>query len=149
MRFNEREVAALANGGPVREAQLQMRGARGVYKERLVKLAKNFLFYSRLQETEPLGALLLEQCTVEKDKENSMSFSIVYKDESGRKYRFLCPSSQERDTWVGLLRTASCEFLRNRIIQLREEIWKLAGEDPLMRFGISDDPRFHLIGGRP
>uniref|UniRef100_UPI00358E4C78 pleckstrin homology domain-containing family J member 1 isoform X2 n=1 Tax=Myxine glutinosa TaxID=7769 RepID=UPI00358E4C78 len=126
MRFNERELAALANGG-VREVQLQMRGVRGVYKERLVKLAKNFLFYYRLEETEPLGALLLEQCTVERDTENSLSFTIVYEDESGRKYSFLCPSSQERDTWVGLLSTASCEFLRSRIIQLREDIWKLAG----------------------
>nr|XP_015220825.1 PREDICTED: pleckstrin homology domain-containing family J member 1 [Lepisosteus oculatus] len=69
-----------------------------VMKKRLVKLVVNFLFYFRTDEEEPLGALLLEQCRVE--REDSQAFSITFLDESERKYLFECDSQEQCQDWM-------------------------------------------------
>lgn len=77
MRFNEKELVSLSRQPSEKAAELGMRGPKkgDVVKKRLVKLVVNFLFYFRTDEEEPIGALLLEQCRVE--REDSHTFSIV------------------------------------------------------------------------
>uniref|UniRef100_A0A8B9J5S5 Pleckstrin homology domain containing, family J member 1 n=1 Tax=Astyanax mexicanus TaxID=7994 RepID=A0A8B9J5S5_ASTMX len=76
MRFNEKELVFLSRQPSERAAELGMKGPKkgDVMKRRLVKLIVNFLFYFRTDEEEPIGALLLEQCRVE--REDNMAFSI-------------------------------------------------------------------------
>ncbi|XP_032388326.1 pleckstrin homology domain-containing family J member 1 [Etheostoma spectabile] len=100
MRFNEKELVSLSRQPSEMAAELGMRGPKkgDVVKKRLVKLVVNFLFYFRTDEEEPIGALLLEQCRVE--KEDSQSFSIAFLDEAERKYLFECDSAEQCREWV-------------------------------------------------
>uniref|UniRef100_A0AAV2JQ32 Fizzy-related protein homolog n=2 Tax=Gobiidae TaxID=8220 RepID=A0AAV2JQ32_KNICA len=119
-----------------------MRGPKkgDVVKRRLVKLVVNFLFYFRTDEEEPIGALLLEQCRVE--REDNLTFSIIFLDEAERKYQFECDSEEQCGEWIDSIIKASYEFMRKNIIFYRTEIHKLTGKDPLEQYGISDETRF-------
>uniref|UniRef100_G3PR81 Pleckstrin homology domain-containing family J member 1 n=1 Tax=Gasterosteus aculeatus aculeatus TaxID=481459 RepID=G3PR81_GASAC len=107
MRFNEKELASLSRQPSEMAAELGMRGPKkgDVVKRRLVKLVVNFLFYFRTDEEEPIGALLLEQCRVE--REDSRSFSIAFLDEAERKYLFECDSGEQCGEWVDSIIKAS------------------------------------------
>uniref|UniRef100_A0A671LTP2 Pleckstrin homology domain-containing family J member 1 n=1 Tax=Sinocyclocheilus anshuiensis TaxID=1608454 RepID=A0A671LTP2_9TELE len=100
MRFNEKELVFLSRQPSERAAELGMRGPKkgDVVKRRLVKLIVNFLFYFRTDEDEPIGALLLEQCRVE--REDDHVFSIAFLDEAERKYLFECGSQEQCVEWI-------------------------------------------------
>uniref|UniRef100_A0A3B3CNG4 Pleckstrin homology domain-containing family J member 1 n=1 Tax=Oryzias melastigma TaxID=30732 RepID=A0A3B3CNG4_ORYME len=100
MRFNEKEMVSLSRQPSEMAAELGMRGPKkgDVVKRRLVKLVVNFLFYFRIDEEEPIGALLLEQCRVE--KEDKQTFSIAFLDEAERKYVFECDSEDQCKEWI-------------------------------------------------
>uniref|UniRef100_A0A9J8BSF7 Sesquipedalian n=1 Tax=Cyprinus carpio carpio TaxID=630221 RepID=A0A9J8BSF7_CYPCA len=96
-----------------------------VVKRRVVKLIVNFLFYFRTDEDEPIGALLLEQCRVE--REDDQVFSIVFLDEAERKYLFECDSQEQCVEWIDAIVKASYEFMRKNLIYYRTEIHRLTG----------------------
>uniref|UniRef100_A0A667X529 Pleckstrin homology domain-containing family J member 1 n=1 Tax=Myripristis murdjan TaxID=586833 RepID=A0A667X529_9TELE len=118
-----------------------------VVKKRLVKLVVNFLFYFKTDEEEPLGALLLEQCRVE--REDSQVFSIAFLDEAERKYLFECDSEEQCVEWIDSIIKASYEFMRKNLIFYRTEIHRLTGKDPLEQYGILDETRFQVSNGLP
>ncbi|KAG7456824.1 pleckstrin homology domain-containing family J member 1 [Megalops cyprinoides] len=144
MRFNEKELVSLSRQPSERAAELGMRGPKkgDVVKKRLVKLVVNFLFYFRTDEEEPLGALLLEQCRVE--REDDQVFSIAFLDEAERKYLFECDSEEQCLEWIDSIIKASYEFMRKNLIFYRTEIHRLTGKDPLEQYGISDETRFQV-----
>ncbi|KAF0047055.1 hypothetical protein F2P81_000688 [Scophthalmus maximus] len=147
MRFNEKELVSLSRQPSEMAAELGMRGPKkgDVVKKRLVKLVVNFLFYFRTDEEEPIGALLLEQCRVE--REDSQSFSITFLDEAERKYLFECDSEEQCGEWMDSIIKASYEFMRKNLIFYRTEIHRLTGKDPLEQYGISDETRFQKAAG--
>ncbi|KAK2822291.1 hypothetical protein Q5P01_022356 [Channa striata] len=134
MRFNEKELVFLSRQPSEMAAEMGMRGPKkgDVLKKRLVKLVVNFLFYFRTDEEEPIGALLLEQCRVE--REDSQSFSIVFLDEAERKYFFECDSEEQCGEWIESIMKASYEFMRKNLIYYRTEIHRLTGKDPLEQY---------------
>lgn len=147
MRFNEKELVSLSRQPSEKAAELGMRGPKkgDVVKKRLVKLVVNFLFYFRTDEEEPIGALLLEQCRVE--KEEGPTFSIAFLDEAERKYLFECDSEEQCNEWIDAIVKASYEFMRKNLIFYRTEIHRLTGKDPLEQYGISDETRFQVSNG--
>ncbi|XP_016352465.1 pleckstrin homology domain-containing family J member 1-like [Sinocyclocheilus anshuiensis] len=149
MRFNEKELVFLSRQPSERAAELGMRGPKkgDVVKRRLVKLIVNFLFYFRTDEDEPIGALLLEQCRVE--REDDHVFSIAFLDEAERKYLFECGSQEQCVEWIDAIVKASYEFMRKNLIYYRTEIHRLTGKDPLEQYGISDETRFQVNSGLP
>lgn len=149
MRFNEKELVFLSRQPTLRAAELGMRGPKkgDVVKKRLVKLIVNFLFYFRTDEDEPIGALLLEQCRVE--REGLQVFSIVFLDEAERKYLFECDSQEQCVEWIDAIIKASYEFMRKNLIYYRTEIHRLTGKDPLEQYGISDETRFQVNSALP
>ncbi|XP_056302535.1 pleckstrin homology domain-containing family J member 1 [Danio aesculapii] len=149
MRFNEKELVFLSRQPTLRAAELGMRGPKkgDVVKKRLVKLIVNFLFYFRTDEDEPIGALLLEQCRVE--REDLQVFSIVFLDEAERKYLFECDSQEQCVEWIDAIIKASYEFMRKNLIYYRTEIHRLTGKDPLEQYGISDETRFQVNSALP
>ncbi|XP_072450209.1 pleckstrin homology domain-containing family J member 1 isoform X3 [Chiloscyllium punctatum] len=100
-------------------------------KCRLVKLVVNFLFYFRIDEEEPVGALLLEQCRIQKEEDTG--FSLVFVDEPERKYSFVCDSKDECEEWIEALTKASYEYMRNSLIFYRHEIEKITGKLPAIK----------------
>ncbi|KAM8839342.1 pleckstrin homology domain-containing family J member 1 [Synchiropus picturatus] len=149
MRFNEKELVFLSRQPAEMAAELGMRGPKkgDVVKKRLVKLVVNFLFYFKTDEEEPVGALLLEQCRVE--KEDSQTFSIAFLEEAEKKYLFECESEDQCSKWINSIITASYEFMRRNLIFYRTEIHRLTGTDPLEQYGISDETRFQVSNGLP
>ncbi|XP_062843857.1 pleckstrin homology domain-containing family J member 1 [Trichomycterus rosablanca] len=149
MRFNEKELVFLSRQPSDRAAELGMRGPKkgDVIKKRLVKLIVNFLFYFRTYEEEPMGALLLEQCRIE--KEGDTAFSITFLDEAEKKYLFECDSCEQCLEWMDAIKKASYEFMRKNLIFYRSEIHRLTGKDPLEQYGISDETRFQVSSGLP
>ncbi|XP_069784824.1 pleckstrin homology domain-containing family J member 1 isoform X3 [Narcine bancroftii] len=107
MRYNEKELVCLSRQPAEKAAELVMRGPKrsDAAKCRLVKLVVNFLFYFRIDEEEPVGALLLEQCKIQ--KEDDTGFSLVFVDEPERKYSFLCETTEECEEWIEALTKAS------------------------------------------
>ncbi|TRY55916.1 hypothetical protein DNTS_001752 [Danionella cerebrum] len=114
---------------------------------------------------QPIGALLLEQCRVE--REDAQVFSIVFLDEAERRYQFECDSQDQCVEWVEAIVKASYEFMRRNLIYYRTEIHRLTGkvrsfslklcwslgfqvmtrvllQDPLEQFGISEETRFQV-----
>ncbi|XP_062888192.1 pleckstrin homology domain-containing family J member 1 isoform X1 [Mobula hypostoma] len=142
MRYNVRELLCLSKQPAEKAAELTMRGPKrgGVAKCRLVKLVVNFLFYFRIDEEEPVGALLLEQCRIQ--KEDDTGFSLVFVDEPERKYSFTCETKDECEEWIEALTKASYEYMRQSLIFYRNEIQKITGKDPLEQYGISEEIRF-------
>ncbi|XP_026133586.1 pleckstrin homology domain-containing family J member 1 [Carassius auratus] len=149
MRFNEKELVFLSRQPSERAAELGMKGPKkgDVVKRRVVKLIVNFLFYFRIDEDEPIGALLLEQCRVE--REDDQVFSIVFLDEAERKYLFECDSQEQCVEWIDAIVKASYESMRKNLIYYRTEIHRLTGKDPLEQYGISDETRFQVNSGLP
>eukprot|EP00079_Xenopus_tropicalis_P022010 XP_012813763.1 PREDICTED: pleckstrin homology domain-containing family J member 1 isoform X1 [Xenopus tropicalis] len=120
MRYNEKELLSLSRQRAEKAAELSMRGPKkgSVLKKRLVKLVVNFLFYFRIDEEEPIGALLLEHCRV--SKEDEKGFSIHFIDEPEKKYMFECSSQEQCVEWVEALTNArthlsSMGFLGNHV----------------------------------
>ncbi|KAE8631942.1 hypothetical protein XENTR_v10001370 [Xenopus tropicalis] len=144
MRYNEKELLSLSRQRAEKAAELSMRGPKkgSVLKKRLVKLVVNFLFYFRIDEEEPIGALLLEHCRV--SKEDEKGFSIHFIDEPEKKYMFECSSQEQCVEWVEALTNASYEFMRRSLMFYRNEILKMTGKDPLEQYGISGESRFQL-----
>ncbi|XP_060761344.1 pleckstrin homology domain-containing family J member 1 [Neoarius graeffei] len=149
MRFNEKELVFLSRQPSERAAELGMKGPKkgDVMKKRLVKLIVNFLFYFRTYEEEPIGALLLEQCRVE--REDDLAFSITFLDEAERKYLFECNTQEQCVEWMDAIIKASYEFMRKNLIFYRAEIHRLTGKDPLEQYGISDETRFQVSSALP
>ncbi|XP_029466840.1 pleckstrin homology domain-containing family J member 1 isoform X1 [Rhinatrema bivittatum] len=144
MRYNEKELLCLAKQQAEKADEMWMKGPKkgSVLKKRLMKLVVNFLFYFRIDEEEPIGALLLEHCII--TQEDVDAFSIHFGEESERKYFFKCASKEQCGEWVEALTNASYEFMRKSLIFYRNEIQKMTGKDPLEQYGISEDSRFQL-----
>ncbi|KAG7273192.1 hypothetical protein CRUP_019319 [Coryphaenoides rupestris] len=147
MRFNEKELVSLSRQPSERAAELGMKGPKkgDVVKKRLVKLVVNFLFYFRIDEEEPIGALLLEQCRVE--RESGLVFSVAFLDEAEKRYMFECDTEAQCGEWIESIIKASYEFMRKNLIFYRTEIHRLTGKDPLEQYGISDETRFQVSSG--
>ncbi|KAM9322450.1 pleckstrin homology domain-containing family J member 1 [Pholidichthys leucotaenia] len=147
MRFNEKELVFLSRQPSERAAELGMRGPKkgDVVKKRRVKLVVNFLFYFRTDDEEPIGALLLEQCRVE--REDGQTFSIAFLDEAERKYLFECDTEKQCGEWMDSITKASYEYMREKLKFYRTEIHRLTGTDPLEQYGISDETRFQVSSG--
>ncbi|XP_007896898.1 pleckstrin homology domain-containing family J member 1 [Callorhinchus milii] len=144
MRYNEKELAFLSKLPAEKAAQLHMRGPKrgDAVKHRLVKLVVNFLFYFRIDEEEPAGALLLEQCKIQREEE--ASFSLVFVDEPERKFLFWCESKEQCEEWIEALTKASYENMRKSLISYRHKIKEITGKDPLEQYGISEETRFQI-----
>ncbi|XP_043946702.1 pleckstrin homology domain-containing family J member 1 [Protopterus annectens] len=146
MRYNEKELLLLARQPAEKAAELFMKGYKkgDVPKKRLMKLVVNFLFYFRVDEEEPVGALLLEQCKIAREDNMSNAFSIAFVEEPEKKYIFECENKEQCDEWIDALTKASYEFMRKSLIFYRTEIQEMTGKDPLEQYGISDETRFRV-----
>ncbi|CAI5798817.1 pleckstrin homology domain-containing family J member 1 [Podarcis muralis] len=144
MRYNERELLSLSRQPAEKAAEVLMRAPKkgSALKKRLVKLVVNFLFYFRTDEAEPIGALLLEHCSI--SQEEGKIFSICFLEEPERKYFFECDTEEQCLEWVEVLQRASYEFMRSSLVFYRNEILKMTGKDPLEQYGISGEARFQL-----
>ncbi|XP_012226390.1 inositol polyphosphate-4-phosphatase type I A isoform X3 [Linepithema humile] len=105
-------------------------GASKVSLERWCRLRGNLLFYfkSREQWSEPLGVIILEQCTVRPEPPSNhvpFGFSIVF--DGGLFQQLGANTTEERDSWLQALQLASYECMRNQLLSLRQRIEAYSG----------------------
>ncbi|XP_020297067.1 type II inositol 3,4-bisphosphate 4-phosphatase isoform X5 [Pseudomyrmex gracilis] len=105
-------------------------GASKVSLERWCRLRGNLLFYfkSREQWSEPLGVIILEQCTVRVDPPSNhvpYGFSIVF--DGGLFQQLGANTAEERDSWLQALQLASYECMRSQLLSLRQRIEAFSG----------------------
>lgn len=118
--------------------------------ERWCRLRGNLLFYfkSREQWSEPLGVIILEQCSVRVEQPSTQApygFSIVF--EGGLFQALGANSAEERDSWLQALQLASYECMRSQLLALRQRIEAFSGHKhdtdiQMLRLqrGVSADP---------
>lgn len=137
MRFNEHELIHLATKcKPALEARFWHRPPQGMirqegFRERLVRLKCNFLFYIRTNEQgqclEPLGALCLERCVINKEprSDKGYAFSISYPGDTDRKHYFISSSAQLCEHWMSELKSANFERLATTFSLLQTKLVRL------------------------
>ncbi|XP_076331222.1 pleckstrin homology domain-containing family J member 1-like isoform X2 [Tachypleus tridentatus] len=152
MRFNDKEIFALALGKVDKEGRLnhKVRGFRDSYKERWFKLKGNLLFYFRVNEfgavieKEPAGLFVIEQCKVERETQNDLPFcfSITFSEDLDKKHIFLCQSEKQCEDWVKVLQEASYEHQRAKLLLIQAKLLRKTGKDPLEAFPNHHHHRF-------
>ncbi|KAL6445199.1 hypothetical protein ACFW04_002226 [Cataglyphis niger] len=135
MRFNKQELLTLATQPSqkfekegvlyLRERQEGFFRRTEISLERWCRLRGNLLFYfkSREQWSEPLGVIILEQCTVRIDPPSNhvpYGFSIVF--DGGLFQQLGANTAEERDSWLQALQLASYECMRSQLLSLRQRI---------------------------
>ncbi|XP_012279456.1 type I inositol 3,4-bisphosphate 4-phosphatase isoform X1 [Orussus abietinus] len=101
-----------------------------VSSERWCRLRGNLLFYfkSREQWSEPLGVIILEQCSLRVEQPTNQipyGFSIVF--DGGLFQQLGANSIDERDSWLQALQLASYECMRSQLLALRQRIEACSG----------------------
>ncbi|XP_012279459.1 type I inositol 3,4-bisphosphate 4-phosphatase isoform X2 [Orussus abietinus] len=121
-----------------------------VSSERWCRLRGNLLFYfkSREQWSEPLGVIILEQCSLRVEQPTNQipyGFSIVF--DGGLFQQLGANSIDERDSWLQALQLASYECMRSQLLALRQRIEACSGHKhdtdiQMLRLqrGITTDP---------
>jgi len=135
MRFNEKDMAAIAQKKEQVEGRLQHRPPPGTFRdvafrERYFKLVNNLLFYFRLNEVgqidfkEPVGLLVLENYSVrvESDSDLSFAFGILFLDEPDKKHIFTTRSDEDVAMWVDAIRQASCQHWKHKLLCMQSSM---------------------------
>lgn len=152
MRFNDRELVKVGEGPASLEGILHHMKPQGndwsdfyqqpSFKERSFKLISNLLFYYRVNDTEPLGVLVLENAQISYERPHKgipFAFSITFKvndklrDNEG-KHIFSCRCEDDVNKWVYALKVASYEHWRTQYIILKTKISMKTGQDPVLNY---------------
>jgi len=122
-------------------------------RERWFRLRANCLFYFRLTPTgsrpalgtSPLGLIILENYHVQPEGfETPNAFSIIFAEESGpdKKHLFIASCERHSKQWQTVLKEASYQGLRDRLINLQITLRQKTNVDPLRGTGFETNPLF-------
>lgn len=152
MRFNDKELAKLGETKANLEGILHHMKPQGKdwsdwyqqasFKERYFKLIFNLLFYYRVNETEPLGVLVLENAQIAYERPHKgipFAFSITFKvndrfKDNESKHIFSCRCDADVNKWVAALKMASYEYWRTQYEILKTKISMKTGKDPVLDY---------------
>ncbi|KAK9889366.1 hypothetical protein WA026_004641 [Henosepilachna vigintioctopunctata] len=165
MRYNDRELIKFSNESTPRlEGILQHMKPSGKewsdwyqqssFKERYFKLFSNLLFYYKVNETEPLGVLVLENAHISYEhKAIPFAFSITFKvnnkiRDNDAKHIFSCRCEADVNHWVSSLKTASYEYWRSQYHILKTKISMKTGKDPVLDYMKSNNSQIVLRNGK-
>ncbi|XP_066155537.1 pleckstrin homology domain-containing family J member 1-like [Euwallacea fornicatus] len=150
MRFNDKEIVKNSEGKSDLEGVLQHMKPQSnewsdwyqqpSFKERYFKLKANLLFYSRINESEPLGVLVLENLHVAYEHPHKgipFTFSLTFKvndkfRDNEAKHVFSCRCEADVNTWVSALKMASYEYWRSQFLILRTKLAMKTGKDLML-----------------
>ena len=131
-------------------------------RERWFRIKANLLFYFRLTPekrkptvpgTEPLGVMVLEHFHFQKEGFEEINdktigknqFSLIFADEPDKKHFFIAENQLRASQWETVLKQASYQKLRERLIDLQIKIRQKTGEDPLEGSTFQNNPMFSSI----
>eukprot|EP00795_Rhopilema_esculentum_P000013 gene13-9610_t len=142
LRFNQKEVTSVATrckGEFDKQGVLALREDDGKrfhkserFVERLFRLKGNLLFYSSKDSfLEVSGVIVLDQCKLCLTTASKKFTFVIDSDLSEDRYELAADSEKDLDDWVKKIDNARYEVTSRRLLQLRIDIVKLSGEDPL------------------
>ena len=130
-------------------------------RDRWFRIKGNLLFYFKLTAegrkpplpgTDPIGVIVLEHFHVQKEGfENHQSnlpnnqFSLIFADEPDKRHFFIAESQQRASQWETVLKQASYQKLRERLVDLQIKLRDKTGEDPLQGSSLQSNPVFTNI----
>ncbi|XP_063239425.1 inositol polyphosphate-4-phosphatase type I A isoform X2 [Bacillus rossius redtenbacheri] len=160
MRFNKQELTTLATQPShkfdkegvlfLRERQEGFFRRTEISLERWCRLRGNLLFYfkSRDQWSEPVGVIVLEQCSIRVDApapDGPYGFHLVF--DGGASQHLAARSEPERDAWLQAVQLAGYECMRSQLLALQQRLERRRGHRPdldvrmwRLRKGSSLDP---------
>ena len=139
MRLNERNVAAFASAPtPIdKEGWLRKKGELNKgYQRRWFVLKGNLLFYFERQgDTEPVGVIVLEKCSVGLcDDGDPYSFYVAFEGQGARTYVLVADNEADMTSWIKSISHAGYDYLRMMVEELKRRLERLQAE----RGGMSD-----------
>ncbi|XP_066509322.1 sesquipedalian-1 [Hoplias malabaricus] len=128
MKLNERSVAhyATCSSPPDKTGFLWKKGERNpAYQRRWCVLKGNLLFYFEERESrEPLGAVVLEGCTVElcDCESEEFAFALRFDCSRARVYKLAADSHAAMESWVKALSRATFDYMRLLVCELERQL---------------------------
>ena len=146
MKLNEKNVAnfALCSSPVDKEGYLQKRGETNrVIQRRWFILKGNLLFYfEKKQDKEPIGVIILEQCSVQLSIEVRHAFEIVFDGPGSRAYLLIADSDEDMQSWMRSISHASYEYLKTIVMELQRRV------DALTSNGRDEDDEGDQVMGK-
>ncbi|XP_046680485.1 type II inositol 3,4-bisphosphate 4-phosphatase isoform X2 [Homalodisca vitripennis] len=147
MRYNKQELLTLATQPSqkfdkegillLRERQEGFFRRTEISLERWCRLRGNLLFYfkSRDQWSEPLGVIVLQQCSIKLDPpsptplpDGPYGFSLVF--DGGLAQHVAALTEQDRDQWLDAIQLSSYDCMRAHLLSLQQRLETRRGQDP-------------------
>ena len=106
------------------------------WQRRWFMLKGNMLFYyHNPHDTEPIGLIVLEGCSINSCSTDNTTFSITFQCGGSRTYN-LCADDEESCTaWVNSLQRSSYSYLRAQVDRMHEQVsdFYVAGQALILR----------------
>ena len=84
------------------------------------------LFYSHNpHDSEPIGLIILERCSINSCATDTTTFSITFKLEASRTYHLCAENEESCLSWVNSLRRSSYGYLRAQVDRMQDQVSRL------------------------
>ena len=132
MKLNEKTVVNFAVcSSPIdKEGYLHKRGELNKgFQRRWFVLKGNLMFYfEKKQDKEPLGVVVLENCSVQASAVEKNSFEIIFEGVGSRTYILQADNEEEMTSWMKSIAHASYEYIRTIVTELQRQLDSLTME---------------------
>lgn len=126
MKLNEKTVANFAVcSSPIdKEGYLHKRGELNKgFQRRWFVLKGNLMFYfEKKQDKEPLGVVVLENCSVQASSVEKNCFEIIFEGVGSRTYILQADNEDEMTSWMKSIAHASYEYIRTIVTELQRQL---------------------------
>ncbi|XP_064460168.1 sesquipedalian-1-like [Ornithodoros turicata] len=150
MKINDKNLVSFAQSKtPVdREGWLMKRGeVNRAFQKRWFLLKGNLLFYfEKKTDRDPVGAVILEGCTVElAENEELFAFKILFHGSGHRAYVLSAESQEDMEGWMKALACASYDYMKLMVAELQRQLSEITEAERLAKCG---NPAPLLAGGQ-
>jgi len=148
MKINDKHLCDVAIGSTPTDKQgfLYKRGeVNRAFQRRWFVLKGNLLFYfDRPNDREPIGVVVLDNCSVEQlECDDEYAFQLSFAGSGARTYVLAAACQEEMEDWLRALTCANYDYIRAAVAQLQRQLDDL---NSLASSSRSVDPRGPVTG---
>ena len=93
------------------------------WQRRWFLLKGNMLFYyHNPHDTEPIGLIVLEGCSINPCSTDTTTFSITFQCEGSRTYHLCADDEESCSAWINSLQRSSYSYLRAQVDRMHEQV---------------------------
>ena len=79
-------------------------------------------YYHNPHDTEPIGLIVLEGCSINSCSTDGTTFSITFQCEGSRTYHLCADDEETCSAWVNSLQRSSYSYLRAQVDRMHEQV---------------------------